>query len=220
MRRVVVFAATAVAALLASQAEAIEMFTNFNNGTNIGFPPMEVPVGIYRGFGHGGWNPHAEGTFFRSNPPVPAMTPTGQLPRPEIRTSGVSERTFSSAERTSDVQYVSDRRRGGRFQQMPSSMPQTNSMAPMNTMPSSPANDTTIRGNGAGPTPAKAPEMDDAISLSPSTKSSKTQQSVTVLRAQSGKSPIGATPMTKVDSSRDEDFLPSSSSSLFPNSTN
>jgi hypothetical protein len=217
MRRFVVLAALAVAALLASRADAIEMFTNFNNGTNVGFPPMEVPVGIYRGFGRGGWNPHAEGTFFRSNPPVPAMTPTGQLPRPEIRTSGVSERTFSSAEQTSEVQYISDRRRGGRFQQMPSSMPQTSSMAPMNMMPSNPSNETTIRGGGAGPTPAKAPEMDNATS---SSTSNKAQQSVTVLRAQSGKSPIGSTPMRKGNSSGEEDFLPPSSSALFPNSTN
>jgi hypothetical protein len=220
MRRFVVLAALAVAALLASRADAIEMFTNFNNGTNVGFPPMEVPVGIYRGFGRGGWNPHAEGTFFRSNPPVPAMTPTGQLPRPEIRTSGVSERTFSSVEKTSEVQYVSDRRRSGRFQRTPNSTPSTNSIAPSNSMPASPSNETTIQGNTTGPTPAKAPEMGDALSASPSTKSNKAQQSVTVLRAQSGKSPIGSTPTSNANSSGDEDFLPANSSALFPNSTN
>jgi len=214
MRRFVVLAALAVAALLASRADAIEMFTNFNNGTNVGFPPMEVPVGIYGGLGRGGWNPRAQGTFFRSNPPVPAMTPTGQLPRPEIRTSGVSERTFGSAEQTSDVQYISDRRRGGRFQQMPSSTPRMNSMGPTSPTPS---NETTVQGGGAGPTPAKAPEMDNAVS---GLKSNKAQQSVTVLRAQSGKSPIGSTSTSNANSSRDEDFLPPSSSALFPNSTN
>jgi hypothetical protein len=220
MRRFVVLAALAAAALLASRADAIEMFTNFNNGTNVGFPPMEVPVGIYGGFGRGGWNPHAQGTFFRANPPVPAMTPTGQLPRPEIRTSGISERTFGSIEQTSDVQYIADRRRGGRFQQMPSSTLRTDSMAPMNSIQSTPSNDTTIQGRGAGPTPAKAPEMGDAASSSTSTKSNKAQQSVTVLRAQSGKSPISSTPASNANSSRDEDFLPPSSSALFPNSTN
>ena len=220
MRRAAVLSAALVAALLASQADAIEMFTNFNNGTNVGFPPMEVPVGIYRGFGRGGWNPHAEGTYFRSNPPVPAMMPTGQEPRPMIRTSGVSERNFASAERSSDVEYVSDRRRGGRFQRTPNSTPATNSITPTNPMPLNPSNETTIQSNATGPTPAKAPDAGDAASVSPSTSPNKAQRSVTVLRAQSGKSPIGSTPTTGTTGNRNEDFLPSNPSALFPNSVN
>jgi phage FluMu protein Com len=35
---------------LARPAPAIEMFTNFDNGTQIGLPPMQVPVGAYPGF--------------------------------------------------------------------------------------------------------------------------------------------------------------------------
>ncbi len=66
--------------LLAAKAGAIEMFTNFNNGMNVGFPPMEVPISVYRGFGHGGWNPYAEGMPLKTVPPVPAMMPTGQVP--------------------------------------------------------------------------------------------------------------------------------------------
>lgn len=66
--------------LAAPAAQAVEVFTNFHNGENIGFPPMEVPAAIYGGFGHGGWNPHAQGTPFRSINPVPSMMPTGQAP--------------------------------------------------------------------------------------------------------------------------------------------
>ncbi len=79
MRRILTL--TVLAALaLAGRAQAIEMFTNFNNGQNIGFPPLEVPTRIYGGFGRGGWNPHAEGMPLKTNPPVPAMMPTGQIP--------------------------------------------------------------------------------------------------------------------------------------------
>jgi len=215
MRRTVAFTALAVAALLASQADAIEMFTNFNNGQNIGFPPMEVPVGIYRGFGRGGWNPHAEGMYLKSNPPVPAMMPTGQLPRPEIRTSGISEREFGSAEKTADVQYVSDRRRGGRFQRTPSSTPNPNSGTPANLGPSSPSNET-IQGNGTGPTPAKPSESEDSTA---NTAAKKSQQSVTVLRAQSGKSPIGSKTTNNATQGND-DVPPSGSSNLFPSLLN
>lgn len=79
MRRVLTLTAISVLAL-AGRASAIEMFTNFNNGQNIGFPPLEVPTRIYGGFGRGGWNPHAEGMPLKTNPPVPAMMPTGQIP--------------------------------------------------------------------------------------------------------------------------------------------
>jgi hypothetical protein len=79
MRRVLTLTAISVLAL-AGRASAIEMFTNFNNGQNIGFPPLEVPTRIYGGFGRGGWNPRAEGMRLKTNPPVPAMMPTGQIP--------------------------------------------------------------------------------------------------------------------------------------------
>ena len=72
----------AVALTVAGRAEAIEMFTNFHNGENIGFPPMQVPYSVYGGIGHGGWNPHATGMRMPPDPfpAVPAMTPTGQCP--------------------------------------------------------------------------------------------------------------------------------------------
>jgi len=79
MRRSLTFAVLAALAL-SGRAGAIEMFTNFNNGQNIGFPPLEVPTRIYGGFGRGGWNPRAEGMPLKTNPPVPAMMPTGQIP--------------------------------------------------------------------------------------------------------------------------------------------
>jgi hypothetical protein len=218
MRRCVVLPAIAFAALLASRADAIEMFTNFNNGTNVGFPPMEVPVGIYRGFGRGGWNPHAEGMYFRSNPPVPAMMPTGQLPRTMIRVSGESNKKFSSLETSSDVQYVADRRRGGRWQRTPNSSSSAPSNNTLNPTPSTPSSGV-IR-NGNGPTPAKAPESGETGSTDAPAKSNKAQRSVTVLRAQSGKSSSSATPTAGADATRDGDFSPQSSSALFPNSSN
>jgi hypothetical protein len=64
----------------AVRAEAIEMFTNFNNGQNVGLPPMEVPIGMYPGFGRGGWAPGVVGAPLRTMPPVPAMSPTGPAP--------------------------------------------------------------------------------------------------------------------------------------------
>jgi hypothetical protein len=208
MYRSLVFSAV-IAALLASRADAIEMFTNFNNGTNVGFPPMEVPVGIYRGFGRGGWNPHAEGMYFRSNPPVPAMMPTGQAPRPIIYTSGPAGRDFSTAERTSDVQYTADRRRGGRRQMTPgNTMPQTGSYSP--SIPSE-----STQPNAGGPTPAKAPEED--VTSTPSIPSKKAQRSVTVLRAQPGKLPKDS---TSTSSNERNDSAPQSPSGLFPSSTN
>jgi hypothetical protein len=71
---------TLILASLAAQAEAIEMFTNFHNGENVGFPPMQVPIAVYGGWGRGGWNPRAEGMPLKTWPPVPAMTPTQQIP--------------------------------------------------------------------------------------------------------------------------------------------
>lgn len=67
-------------ACAATRAEAVEMFTNFHLGENVGFPPMQVPYGIYGGLGRGGWNPYAEGTPLKTWPPVPSMMPTGQVP--------------------------------------------------------------------------------------------------------------------------------------------
>ncbi len=63
--------------LLVSSAQAIEMFTNFHNGENIGYPPLEVPTKFY---GHGGWHATAQCRPERieSIEPVPAMTPTGR----------------------------------------------------------------------------------------------------------------------------------------------
>ncbi len=69
-----------VASLAAARAEAIEMFTNFHNGENVGFPPMEVPIRMYPGFGRGGWAPGVVGAPLRTLPPVPAMSPTGPAP--------------------------------------------------------------------------------------------------------------------------------------------
>jgi hypothetical protein len=61
-------------------AQAVEMFTDFHYGENVGFPPMQVPYGIYGGLGRGGWNPYAEGMPLKSMPPVHSMMPTGQVP--------------------------------------------------------------------------------------------------------------------------------------------
>jgi hypothetical protein len=69
-----------ILAFLSARAEAVEMFTDFHNGENVGFPPMQVPYGIYGGLGRGGWNPYAEGTPLKTWPPVPAMMPTQQIP--------------------------------------------------------------------------------------------------------------------------------------------
>ncbi|HTQ38474.1 MAG TPA: hypothetical protein VMJ32_05575 [Pirellulales bacterium] len=79
MYRLIILSTTILASL-AVRAEAIEMFTNFHNGENIGFPPMQVPIGVYGGWGRGGWNPNAEGMPLKTWPPVPSMTPTGQIP--------------------------------------------------------------------------------------------------------------------------------------------
>ena len=69
-----------IVSFAAVRAEAIEMFTNFHNGENLGFPPMEVPIGMYPGFGRGGWAPGVVGAPLRTMPPVPAMSPTGPAP--------------------------------------------------------------------------------------------------------------------------------------------
>lgn len=62
---------------LVPSAQAIEMFTNFHNGENVGFPPLEVPAKFY---GHGGWQPASRCRPERveSIESVPAMTPTGR----------------------------------------------------------------------------------------------------------------------------------------------
>lgn len=69
-----------VLACATPRAEAVEMFTDFHLGENVGFPPMQVPYGIYGGLGRGGWNPYAEGAPLKTWPPVPSMMPTGQVP--------------------------------------------------------------------------------------------------------------------------------------------
>lgn len=69
------------AALLAGQAQAVELFTNFHYGENVGFPSMNVPVSIYGGLGRGGWNCRAIDQIpVKSIPPEPAVTPTGCTP--------------------------------------------------------------------------------------------------------------------------------------------
>jgi hypothetical protein len=112
-----------ILACVAARAEAIEMFTDFHNGENVGFPPMQVPYGIYGGFGHGGWNPNAEGMPLKTWPPVPAMMPTGQIPGgfrrinntgnsnggPSANVNGTSN---SANNNSSSPPLISDRRRG------------------------------------------------------------------------------------------------------------
>src|SRR5690349_21059116 len=63
-----------------AHAEAVELFTHFHYGENVGFPPMQVPYGIYGGLGRGGWNPDAEGMPLKTWPDTPSMMPTGQNP--------------------------------------------------------------------------------------------------------------------------------------------
>jgi hypothetical protein len=108
-----VFALAVIASIaVTGRAQAIEMFTNFNNGQNIGFPPLEVPTRIYGGFGRGGWNPHAEGMPLKTNPPVPAMMPTGQIPGRTFDYYGRGPAMTTGSEGTaSPRQLVSDRRR-------------------------------------------------------------------------------------------------------------
>ncbi len=107
-------------ALLAVPADAIEMFTNFNNGQNVGFPPMEVPISVYRGFGHGGWNPYAEGMPLKTNPPVPAMMPTGQVPhiwqQPQYGGMPAGNQQQMSGVQAGLPQRVAIDRRRGRWQ--------------------------------------------------------------------------------------------------------
>jgi len=112
MRRVLALT-TLAAAFLSGRAQAIEMFTNFNNGQNIGFPPLEVPTRIYGGFGRGGWNPHAVGTPLKTNPPVPATMPTGQLPPGRFNYYAAPTNVFTgTGGTTSQQQLVGDRRHG------------------------------------------------------------------------------------------------------------
>ncbi len=123
MRYVLIIAAVG-SALSAAPAGAIEMFTNLNNGTNIGFPPMEVPTSIY---GRGGWHRGAmHGPPIRTNPPIPAMMPSGF-------NSGYTHPTPSTGpvevigRGEDETQLVADRRsrRGGvRSSQSSSAAPQ------------------------------------------------------------------------------------------------
>lgn len=102
-----------VLAALAGRAQAIEMFTNFHNGENVGFPPMQVPYSVYGGIGHGGWNPHAQGMPLKTYPPVPAMSPTGQLPGRSFDYYGAAPiRSFATTDNAYQSQLVSDRRHG------------------------------------------------------------------------------------------------------------
>ena len=108
--------------LLVSSAQAIEMFTNFHNGENIGYPPLVVPTKFY---GHGGWQPASQCRPERveSIEPVPAMTPTGFIRPNHSRRNhdGPSasnqnqNRTVAeqSQPATDNGQYISDRRRSG-----------------------------------------------------------------------------------------------------------
>jgi hypothetical protein len=106
----------AVALAVAARAEAIEMFTNFHNGENIGFPPMQVPYSVYGGIGHGGWNPHATGMRMPPDPfpAVPAMTPTGQYPagRWFDYYGAASSHPVGMNGKVEQEQLVSDRRHG------------------------------------------------------------------------------------------------------------
>ena len=76
MYRLVLLCCVAIAVLV-PRAQALEMFTSFHNGENVGFPKLEVPTKFY---GHGGWQQAAQCRPERvwSIEPVPAMTPTGR----------------------------------------------------------------------------------------------------------------------------------------------
>lgn len=105
MYRTLILSALALA-LFAPRVQALEMFTNFHNGENIGFPPMEVPTAIY---GRGGWNRNAiKGCPARvpSIESVPAMTPTGYARANHVWKS------YEAQNVGDQVQYVSDRRHG------------------------------------------------------------------------------------------------------------
>jgi hypothetical protein len=126
-----------ILACVAPRAEGIEMFTNFHNGENVGFPPMQVPYGIYGGFGRGGWNPNAEGMPLKTWPPVPSMMPTGQIPGGFRRfNNGGSNQGSSNGKVNQDISnadtsngfsplLVSDRRHG-RWQRGDSYAPEMN----------------------------------------------------------------------------------------------
>jgi len=109
-----------VLALGTHEVRAIEMFTNFHNGENVGFPPLQVPTSVYGGFGHGGWNPHATGMRMPADPfpAVPAMTPTGQYPACRwLDYYGAAPgqaigQTTGQDGNSEPVQLVSDRRHG------------------------------------------------------------------------------------------------------------
>ena len=118
MYRFVMLFALALA-LFAPRAEALEMFTSFHNGENIGFPPMEVPIDVY---GHGGWQCKAlcRPQRIQSIEPVPAMTPTGFVRCNSAATTS-AESYAAQAAPNNGAQYVADRRRSwGRYSDGPS----------------------------------------------------------------------------------------------------
>jgi hypothetical protein len=104
--------------LLVPSANAIEMFTNFHNGENVGFPPLEVPIAIY---GHGGWTCQADvrPQKVKSIEPVPAMTPTGLVRHDRAwRSNDVrqvsNEQPVADAKPAGSPQYVAAGRWWGR----------------------------------------------------------------------------------------------------------
>ncbi len=103
MYRLVLLCCIAMAALV-SNAAALEMFTSFHNGENVGFPPLEVPTKFY---GHGGWHATAQCRPERieSIEPVPAMTPTG---RAAVSPTGFIRR--DRGRRGNDMQHFGNQR--------------------------------------------------------------------------------------------------------------
>ena len=132
---------TLVASVLAVRAEAIEMFTNFNNGQNVGLPPMEVPISMYPGFGRGGWAPGVVGAPLRTMPPVPSMSPTGPAPMIFHRGNGGQFETGMNVRPQPNVVAV----RNGRRQRLSGRTP-----VPAEKRDSGTA-------DSAAPTPAEAP---------------------------------------------------------------
>jgi hypothetical protein len=151
-----------VFAFVASRADAIEMFTNFHNGENIGFPPMQVPIDVY---GHGGWRCSARcPQRINAVEPVPAMSPVGFVSCDHA--ARPYEQQVSQSGSVSQVQYISDRRRSwGRSGDAPSSNYSNNnysnnyssqdsgdSSAPQNPTLAKPAQSTTDATQPAGKT--------------------------------------------------------------------
>jgi hypothetical protein len=179
-----------VLTLLTAKAEAIEMFTNFNNGQNVGFPPMEVPISVYRGFGHGGWNPYAEGMPLKTVPPVPAMMPTGQVPhvwqQPQYSAMPAGkQQQVGSAAANAPQRLASDRRRN-RWQR--------GSYRPMSESNGNPDSSPTQNAGDLPNPPRPEIETDSSIVTGPASSRRKPPSgdfnSPTVLHAQAGTPPI------------------------------